>query len=146
MIQPSEGSVSDKAAPELERPEERKAPGDQPKRLEKQHQENNSAAQTAARERETTEGAVDSLLSEKEMHELQARSSSLQTEFVDEPQATLEKADALVADVMSRLGDVFAQQHSALEKHWRQGDRATTEDLRQALQKYRAFFQRLLTI
>ncbi len=47
---------------------------------------------------------------------------------------------------MKRLAEVFAEERSKLEKQWDRGDQVSTEDLRIALQRYRAFFQRLLSI
>jgi len=58
----------------------------------------------------------------------------------------VEQADSLVADVMKRLADSFAGQRASLEKQWDRGDNVTTEDLRVALQRYRSFFDRLLTV
>jgi hypothetical protein len=40
----------------------------------------------------------------------------------------------------------FSEERSRLEDQWDRGDDVTTEDLRTALQKYRAFFGRLLEI
>jgi hypothetical protein len=50
----------------------------------------------------------------------------------------------LVAAVMKRLAEGFANERSNLEKQWGQGDNVSTEDLRLALQRYRSFFDRLL--
>jgi len=47
---------------------------------------------------------------------------------------------------MKRLAEVFADERSNLEKQWDRGDNVSTEDLRIALQRYRAFFHRLLSI
>jgi hypothetical protein len=52
----------------------------------------------------------------------------------------------LVAQVIKRLADSFAQERSRLEGQWGQGDNVSTEDLRVALQRYRAFFDRLLNV
>jgi hypothetical protein len=97
-----------------------------------------------------TSGKVDGhltpLLPEDETHSFQSRWSSIQTEFVDEPRGSLEKADRLVAELMKRLAEVFADERSSLERHWDRGEQTSTEDLRLALQRYRSFFQRLLSI
>jgi hypothetical protein len=45
---------------------------------------------------------------------------------------------------MQRLADGFAEERSLLERQWDRGDNVSTEDLRVALQRYRAFFGRLL--
>jgi hypothetical protein len=70
----------------------------------------------------------------------------IQTGFVDEPRLTVEHADKLVAAVMQRLADGFATERSGLEKQWDRGDNVSTEDLRIALQRYRSFFDRLLSL
>jgi hypothetical protein len=86
------------------------------------------------------------LFSESEMGEFRSRWSSVQTGFVDEPRRTVEDADKLVASVMQRLAEGFANERSGLEKQWDQGDDVSTEDLRVALQRYRSFFDRLLKL
>jgi hypothetical protein len=86
------------------------------------------------------------LFSESEMGEFRSRWSNIQTAFVDEPRRTVEDADKLVASVMQRLAEGFANERSGLEKQWDQGDNVSTEDLRVALQRYRSFFDRLLKL
>ena len=44
------------------------------------------------------------------------------------------------------LAETFADERAKLEQQWSQGDNVSTEDLRIALQRYRSFFDRLLTI
>ena len=63
---------------------------------------------------------------------------------VNERPAPVEDADALVATVMQRLAEGFAQERERLEAQWGRGEDISTEDLRVALQRYRSFFQRLL--
>ncbi len=86
------------------------------------------------------------LFTEAEMQEFRAQWSSLQTGFVDEPRRAVETADKLVASVMQRLAEGFANERSGLEKQWDRGDNVSTEDLRVALQRYRSFFSRLLNL
>jgi hypothetical protein len=86
------------------------------------------------------------LFAERDSTELRNRWSDVQTGFVDEPRRAVEQADSLVADVMKRLAESFAAERASLEKQWDRGDNVTTEDLRVALQRYRSFFDRLLTI
>jgi hypothetical protein len=71
---------------------------------------------------------------------------AIQTGFVDEPRKAVHEADALVAVVIKRLSDVFAEEHNSLENQWGKGDQVSTEDLRLALRKYRSFFERLLSL
>lgn len=77
--------------------------------------------------------------------ELRARWEAIQAGFVDEPRRAVEDADALVAQVIRQLAESFAAQRDRLEHQWSQGDQVGTEDLRVALQRYRAFFQDLLS-
>jgi hypothetical protein len=86
------------------------------------------------------------LFTESEMGDFRAQWSKVQTGFVDEPRRTVEDADKLVAAVMQRLAEGFANERSGLEKQWDSGDDASTEDLRIALQRYRSFFDRLLKL
>jgi hypothetical protein len=46
---------------------------------------------------------------------------------------------------MQRLAEGFAAERERLESQWGRGEDISTEDLRVALQRYRAFFQRLLS-
>jgi hypothetical protein len=77
--------------------------------------------------------------------DFQGRWENLQTGFVDEPRRTVEQADQLVAEVMQRLAEGFAAERERLEQQWGRGEDISTEDLRITLQRYRAFFQRLLS-
>ena len=74
------------------------------------------------------------------------RWEAVQTGFVDEPRKAVEEADSLVAQVIKRLSEVFADERTSLEHQWDRGDQISTEDLRIALRKYRSFFDRLLSL
>ena len=86
------------------------------------------------------------LFSESVMADFRSQWSKVQTGFVDEPRQTVAEADQLVASVMKRLAEGFANERSGLEKQWDRGDNVSTEDLRVALQRYRSFFDRLLKL
>ena len=86
------------------------------------------------------------LLVADETHTFRSRWDSIQTGFVDEPRHSVEQADSLVAEVMKRLAETFAEERSKLEGQWSRGDNVSTEDLRLALQRYRSFFDRLLSM
>ena len=86
------------------------------------------------------------LFPNNELQGLRSRWKEIQTAFVDEPRNAVEQADGLVASAMKRLAEVFAEERSKLEKQWDGGDNVSTEDLRVALQRYRSFFHRLLSI
>ena len=74
------------------------------------------------------------------------RWSSIQTGFVDEPRKAVADADTLVAEVMKRLAEGFAGERHDLEAQWERADQVSTEDLRLAMRRYRAFFERLLNV
>ena len=86
------------------------------------------------------------LLVADETHTFRSRWDAIQTGFVDEPRHSVEQADGLVAEVMKRLAETFAEERSKLEGQWSRGDNVSTEDLRLALQRYRSFFDRLLSM
>jgi hypothetical protein len=75
----------------------------------------------------------------------QQRWKEIQTRFVDEPRGAVEDADGLVANLMQQLAEGFAKERERLEAQWGRGEDISTEDLRVALQRYRTFFQRLLS-
>ena len=74
------------------------------------------------------------------------RWNAIQTGFVDEPRKAVEEADSLVAEVVKRLAEGFAGERQRLEADWERNDAVSTEDLRQAMRKYRSFFERLLNV
>ena len=86
------------------------------------------------------------LFRDDESGHFRTRSTEVQWAFVDSPRSAVEKADSLVAETMKRLAEMFAEERKKLEGQWDRGDNVTTEDLRVALQRYRAFFDRLLNV
>jgi len=86
------------------------------------------------------------LLPAEFVQELRSRWDRVQTGFVDEPRQAVQQADELVAQAMKRIAESFADERGRLEQQWDRGDDVNTEDLRQALRKYREFFQRLLSV
>ena len=85
------------------------------------------------------------LLAADQANEFRASWETIQASFVDEPRRSVEQADALVADLMQRLANVFSDERRSLESQWDRGEDVSTEDLRVALQRYRSFFDRLLS-
>jgi hypothetical protein len=84
------------------------------------------------------------LFADNDRSSLRSRWNDVQAGFVDDPKACVQKADALVADVVQQLTEGFYDARSRLEAQWARGEDASTEDLRQALKRYREFFERLL--
>jgi outer membrane PBP1 activator LpoA protein len=77
--------------------------------------------------------------------DLRARWQSIQAAFVDEPQAAVDQADRLVSDVIEQLTRTFQETKDALETQLSAAEDVSTEDLRVGLQRYRLFFERLLS-
>ena len=114
-----------------------------------------SSTEEVARDLENREGTrgkpadIDKptpLFPENEATNFRNRWTEIQAAFVDEPRRAVEQADTLVAEVIKRLASSFADERSKLEGQWGRGDNVSTEDLRVALQRYRAFFDRLLSV
>ena len=76
--------------------------------------------------------------------QLRARWLEIQAKFVDEPRASVTEADELVSETIQHILQKFHDEISSLEHQWKQGDEASTEDLRQVLQHYRSFFNNLV--
>ena len=85
------------------------------------------------------------LVSPEAAMDFKARWEAIQQGFVDDPRSAVSDADSLVSDVLSQLSAGFDEQHRQLEGQWSNGE-PDTEGLRSALQRYRDFFDRLLTI
>jgi hypothetical protein len=92
-----------------------------------------------------TGDAAGPLLDGAESEGFRARWTDVQTGFVDAPRQSVEQADALVAELMQHLAKSFADERSRLESQWDRGEDIPTDDLRTAFQRYRSFFERLLS-
>ena len=91
-------------------------------------------------------GTHEALFPSSDSDNFRRRWNDIQVSFVDEPKPSVEKADQLVESVIQQLTKVFAEERSKLEKDWSKGGEVSTEDLRQALRRYRTFFDRLLSV
>jgi hypothetical protein len=104
-----------------------------------------AAAQTAPDQRTGgTASTTGPLLAADDAEGFRARWTDVQTGFVDAPRRAVEQADALVAEVMQHLASTFADERGRLERQWDRGDDVPTDHLRDAFQRYRSFFERLL--
>jgi len=86
------------------------------------------------------------LLSRDFSEDMRTRWETIQTGFVDDPRTSVQEADELVAMAIKKLSESFADERAKLEQEWSKGNDVSTENLRQALRRYRAFFHRLLAI
>jgi hypothetical protein len=78
--------------------------------------------------------------------DFRSRWDALQGSFVDDPRQAVRQGDELVAQVMKSLAETFSSERTKLEGQVNQTDKASTEDLRVALRRYRSFFERLLSL
>jgi hypothetical protein len=104
-----------------------------------------SSGSGAGMAREPANGGTP-LFAADESQTFRSRWTDIQAGFVDEPRRAVEQADNLVAEAMKRLAEMFADERKRLEQQWDRGDDVSTEDLRVALQRYRSFFTRLLSV
>jgi hypothetical protein len=49
-------------------------------------------------------------------------------------------------NTIKRLAEAFSAEREKLESAWDKADNVSTEDLRNALRRYRSFFDRLLSV
>ena len=102
--------------------------------------------QETERQVESQDAQDQQLFRDDELQGFRSRWEQVQTSFVDEPRDSVQQADQLVSDLVDRLTSVFSETRSGLEEQWNKGEEASTEDLRVALMRYRAFFNRLLKV
>ena len=73
--------------------------------------------------------------------DFRSRWDAVQRGFVDDPGQS-----ELVAQVMKSLAETFSNERAKLEAQVDQTDKASTENLRLGLRRYRSFFERLLSL
>jgi hypothetical protein len=85
-----------------------------------------------------------SLIESERAEGYDTRWKELKGEFVDDPRGAVRGANELVGEVLDELEELFRRQRSDFEQSLA-SEQTTTEDLRQALIRYRFFFDRLLS-
>ena len=104
-----------------------------------------SQAQTGAdRQADTGVRQPTTLIEPERAESYNSRWTELKGEFVDDPRRAVRGANELVGEVLDELEELFRRQRADLE-HGLDSEQTTTEDLRQALGRYRSFFDRLLS-
>ncbi len=63
----------------------------------------------------TPQGSPGPVFSADETKQLRSQWDRIQVEFVDEPRRSVEQADQLVAQTMTRLAEIFADQRTSME-------------------------------
>ena len=94
----------------------------------------------------TTDEQLEPLFEDEATRKFRSRWTTIQSKFVDDPRDSVKQADDLVADIIKSVTMSFADRRIGLEKQWNSGENISTEDMRQALKRYRSFFERLLTL
>ena len=85
------------------------------------------------------------LVSKREVEDLRKRWADVQALFVDDPNKAVQQAAELTSSAIRQISESLQDQRSQLESEWSKAE-MTTEDLRIALQGYRAFFDRLIAM
>ncbi len=93
---------------------------------------------------DTNAGSLPALLNREDSEHFRTRWNEIQGKFVDDPRSAVQQGDALVSEVTAQITQMFEQEHAALEGQWKQGNDVSSEDLRQALLRYRSFFNGLV--
>lgn len=103
---------------------------------------------TANRESDepSSESDLGALFSEDQAEQLLRDWEDVQASFVDDPRQAVSDADRLVERSIQQITDTFARERQSLEQQWDSGGDVSTEELRVVLQRYRSFFNRLLSV
>lgn len=88
----------------------------------------------------------DPLLSSEHRAALTEQWGAIAASFEKSPRRAVENADHLTAQAIARLAEAFVERRAELEQRWGHGVEATPDELRQTLEAYRSFFERLLAI
>ena len=89
---------------------------------------------------------LEPLFEDEAARKFRSRWQVIQGTFVDDPRDSVKQSDDLVADIIKSVTMSFSDRRMSLEKQWNSGQNVSTEDMRQALKRYRSFFERLLTL
>jgi hypothetical protein len=94
----------------------------------------------------TSEKTLAPLFTQHATTDFRSRWDVIQRGFVDDPEEAVRAGDDLVAQVIKSLSDSFSAQRAELEGERNQTEQSSTENRRLAFQRYRSFFERLLSI
>ena len=106
-----------------------------------------AATEIPTTQRQTSEeGQLAALFLPDVAKDFRSRWDAVQISFVDDPRLAVQQADELVAQVMKSLAETFSNERTKLEAQVDLTDKASTENLRLVLRRYRSFFERLLSL
>jgi len=95
----------------------------------------------------TADDALAPLFTPEAARDFRASWDAVQIGFVDDPQRAVRQADELVRRMLQNLEQTFSNDRAALDAQGEEAAQApSTEKLRLALRRYRAFMQRLLAL
>jgi hypothetical protein len=94
----------------------------------------------------TSEKTLAPLFTQHTTTDFRSRWEVIQRGFVDDPEEAVRAGYDLVAQVIKSLSDSFSEQRAELEGGTNQTEKSSTENRRLASQRYRSFFERLLSI
>jgi hypothetical protein len=141
------GPIEDEQTPETARSTETGDDRQTDRVADEDEQRPNTASKTETsddRQADNGAGQRTTLIPPERAESYNSRWNELKSEFVDEPRRAVRGANELVGEVLDELEELFRDQRADLE-HGLDGEQTTTEDLRQALGRYRSFFDRLLS-
>jgi len=93
-----------------------------------------------------TEQMSGKLIPERDSEAFHSRWDAIKAKFVDEPRSAVEEADTLVENVIHHLTQGLSEQREGLNVSRTGQEQTSTEELRLALQRYRALFVKLMSI
>ena len=120
--------------------------GNTPPRLARKADPPAMAVNTDGVVKTTPENTLAPLFTQHATTDFRSRWDVIQRGFVDDPQEAVRAGDDLVAQVIKSLSESFSEQRAELEHRMNQTETSSTENRRLALQRYRSFFDRLLSI
>ncbi|MDR6535704.1 hypothetical protein [Variovorax soli] len=96
---------------------------------------------------DSADEAPASLFTPDAARDFRASWDAVQIGFVDDPERAVRQADELVRQMLQNLQQTFSEERAGLDARGEgAADAASTEKLRLALRRYRAFMQRLLSL
>ncbi|MGI8331270.1 hypothetical protein ACRYCC_14995 [Actinomadura scrupuli] len=88
---------------------------------------------------------IEQLMGQEEAAAFRVRWREVQSDFVDDPEDAVRRADELASEVLSALIESLNGHKRTLDDRWRADtNKSDTERLRQAVRGYRDFFERML--
>lgn len=102
------------------------------------------SVETEKRPGSMDQGEGEALLKGSDASRFHDRWVAIQAAFVDEPRKAVKDAQQLLEEVFQALNSAFSKGRDDLEAQWERSGEASTEDLRQAVRRYKVLFERLL--